>query len=159
MKILGGLRAPLFRLLHDLVAHPLIGVTNSAKWAEDFHDWVGEVASIPPSARGIRLRGPEVEVARALDDLERAGWHVYGAHTHPSGDGCGGVSRPGSSDPPRRRLPYSRPTARSHHRIPPKGEVDQLLAALEDAQRRILELEAQGVEARAWLAGLFEEDP
>ena len=76
-------------LIHDFIAHPLIGLTGGSEWAWALHDSVGELATVGVVGTGLKLSGPSNDVELAISQLEREGWHFPARHTHgDAGRGC-----------------------------------------------------------------------
>lgn len=93
-----ALRTRIIRLaataVHDLVAHPLIGLTGGSAISWRIHDAVGEVATKGAAGTMLRVTGPGELVSLAHEHLTSLGWHAPALHMHESGRGCGGYSPP-----------------------------------------------------------------
>ncbi len=74
------------KLIHDLVAHPLLGITDNSAWATRFHDWTASSISSYQDV-GIQIRGDIATLRAAVCVLETNGFKVGGFHDDPSGWG------------------------------------------------------------------------
>lgn len=80
-------------LLHDFVAHPLIGIcgllgNHQAKFAWRLHDWAGEMATKDVTGTVATVAGEPRTVDAALEVLQANGFTIMDSHGHgPAGRG------------------------------------------------------------------------
>jgi hypothetical protein len=82
----------LAKIAHDFVAHPLMGITNHAAWAERFHDFVASAISGYEKV-GIQIRGDIATLRAAVATLEQNGYHAGGFHDDGNGWGIVDLQR------------------------------------------------------------------
>ena len=89
------------RMLHDLVVHPLMALTNYHPALLKLHDYHAFAAAHPTKDRLVGVTGPQCVYEETLAELARRGGEVV--HNHSDGLLCFGIVRlPDKPDEDRR---------------------------------------------------------